>query len=40
LNGTGPSLGFVGALAIVSSICLALGFVIFGRLKQNLADYL
>ena len=40
LNGTGPSLGFVVALAIVTVACLAFGFVIFGRLKQNLADYL
>lgn len=40
LGGTAPSLGFVGALATVSISCLALGFVIFGRLKQNVADYL
>jgi len=40
LNGTAPSLGFVAALAIVTVSCLGLGFVIFGRLKQNVADYL
>jgi len=40
MGGTAPSMGFVTALALVSGTCLALGFVIFGRLKQNVADYL
>jgi len=40
LNNQAPSLEFLAPLVVVTVSCLALGFVIFGRLKRNLADYL
>jgi lipopolysaccharide transport system permease protein len=40
LNGTAPSVEFLAPLVIVTLCCLATGFLIFGRLKQNVADYL
>lgn len=40
LQGTAPSSYFVAPLVAVTAVCLALGFLIFGRLKRNLADYL
>ncbi|MGO9265922.1 MAG: ABC transporter permease [Candidatus Binataceae bacterium] len=40
LDGTAPSREFLAPLALITIVSLALGFVIFGRLKQNVADYL
>jgi ABC-type polysaccharide/polyol phosphate export permease len=40
LAGTPPSGEFLAPLALITITCLALGLVIFGRLKRNVADYL
>lgn len=40
LLGKAPSLEYLAPLVIVTAVCVTLGFLIFGRLKQNLADYL
>jgi homopolymeric O-antigen transport system permease protein len=40
LLGKAPSLEYLMPLVIVTAACVTLGFLIFGRLKQNLADYL